>query len=193
MSATVVLALVVGAFYIGEKAGFVTFTTNSQATDTQIIDAVRTENQVVLASLGIQGIRSQESSGQFFGFEIPGSKKTHFLQYSYRAKLGFEGKDVQIEQVDPKHVRIHVPDFIFIGHSDEKFQTIAEDNGILSFATPDIDAAEVVTAVLSSGEMQMQIDNNRQMLEDQAKDYYKSIIHAVDPDMNVEITFSSQH
>ncbi|MEL4358908.1 MULTISPECIES: hypothetical protein [unclassified Luteococcus] len=53
----------------------------------QVIDAVTKEEQVVLLSLGIQGIISEESKAKILGVEVPGTGRAQFVQYSYAANL----------------------------------------------------------------------------------------------------------
>jgi hypothetical protein len=123
---------------------------------------------------------------------IPGSERASFLQYSFNAKLGVEGKDVQIAPKGEKGLLISIPRFIFIGHSNESFQTVVETNGVLSFTTPEIDTAEVITNVLNDGAKSKYIASNDEILRDQAKAFYTGIINAIDPTITVEFEFSQQ-
>lgn len=43
---------------------------------------------------------------------------------------------------------VRIPEPIFIGHSDEKFQMVMKTNEILSFVTADIDPAESIARIL---------------------------------------------
>ena len=80
---------------------------------------------------------------------MPGSGRTHFLQYTYTAKLGIEGKDVDIRETADNEFTIVIPAFTFIGHSDPTFETVLEDGGVLRFVSPEIDTAAVITDVLN--------------------------------------------
>ncbi|HSK32341.1 MAG TPA: hypothetical protein VK903_02540, partial [Propionicimonas sp.] len=87
---------------------------------------------------------------------------------------------------------ISIPRFIFIGHSNESFQTVVETNGVLSFTTPEIDTAEVITNVLNDEAKSQYIASNNELLRDQAKAFYTGIINAIDPTITVEFEFSQQ-
>ena len=164
----------------------------SQSRNTQIINSVTREEQIVLLGLGIQAISATTGHSTFLGVTIPGSERASFLQYSFNAKLGLEGKDVQIAATGEKGLLISIPQFIFIGHSNESFQTVVETNGVLSFATPEIDTAAVITNVLNDEAKSKYIASNNEILRDQAKAFYTGIINAIDPTITVAFEFSQQ-
>lgn len=164
----------------------------SQSRNTQVINSITREEQIVLLGLGIQGISATTGNSTFLGVTIPGSERASFLQYSFNAKLGVEGKDVQITTKGEKGLLVSIPRFIFIGHSNESFQTVVETNGVLSFTTPEIDTAEVITNVLNDGAKSQYIASNNEILRDQAKAFYTGIIGAIDPTITVEFEFSQQ-
>lgn len=161
-----------------------------QSTNTQVVKAVEREEQVVLLSLGIQGLVEKSSAGQVFGVKVPWTNRTQFVQYSYKAKLGIEGKDVSVRETGEHSYTVHIPDFIFIGHSDEEFKTAVEDNGVLSWTTQPLDAASTVTDVLSADKKRKDINDNRELLEEQARNFYEGIIRGVDPEAQVTMEFS---
>ena len=105
-----------------------------ESKNTQVINAVQREEQVVLLSLGIQGLAEKSSAGEVFGVRVPWTDRTQFVQYSYKAKLGIEGKDVRVTETGEHAYTVEVPQFIFIGHTDEEFKTAVEDNGVLSLS-----------------------------------------------------------
>jgi hypothetical protein len=70
------------------------------------------------------------------------------------------------------------------------FKTAIEDNGVLSWVTPQIDTAAAITAILSEGEMAEQILSNRDLLEDQARTFYTGIIHRINDDVEIDFEFS---
>ena len=74
------------------------YTAPVESTNSQVINAVEREEQVVLLSLGIQGLTEKSSAGQVFGVRVPWTDRTQFVQYSYKAKLGIEGKDVSVTE-----------------------------------------------------------------------------------------------
>ncbi|MGO4956173.1 hypothetical protein ACTQ49_02690 [Luteococcus sp. Sow4_B9] len=155
--------------------------------NTQVVEAVQTEEEVVLVSLGVQGIASDEVQRSIRGIEIPGTERIQFVQYSYRAKLGLDGSQVRIEQTGDKAYRITLPDFEFIGHDEAKFQTAVEKNGVLSWGTPQIDTAKVVENILSDEAKDEQVVEHRDLLREQAEDFYTGIVTAIEPD--AEITY----
>ncbi|WP_345751231.1 hypothetical protein [Microbacterium rhizophilus] len=122
------------------------FGDESEERSTQVLTAVSRQEEVALLSLGIQGIDRKSSRTTFLGVETPGSERASFVQYSFNAKLGVDGADVTIEQTGEDAYRIAIPEFVFIGHDDEHFELITEDNGILSWVTPEIDQLEMVDA-----------------------------------------------
>lgn len=162
-----------------------------ETTNTEVIQSVKRTEQIVLLSLGIQGVSAIKGNATIWGMPIPGSERASFLQYNFNAKLGIEGKDVEFAPIGTKGVRVILPGFIFIGHSNETFQTVAETNGVLSFTTPEIDTAEVITNILNSEAQQEYIAKNQQVLQEQAKVFYVGIINGIDPSIAVEFKFSN--
>lgn len=105
--------------------------TVTESRDTQVIQAIERQEEVVLVSLGIQGIAEESTQGTILGQRIPGTGRTKFLQYNYRALLGIDGAK-----------REHV-------------------------------------------------DANRDLLQDQAENFYRGIILGVSPDAKVTFRFGS--
>ncbi|MBU5654237.1 MULTISPECIES: hypothetical protein [Corynebacterium] len=161
-----------------------------QSTNTQVVNAVERQEQVVLLSLGIQGLAEKSSVGEVFGVRVPWTDRTQFVQYSYKAKLGIEGKDVRVTETGEHAYTVYIPDFIFIGHTDEEFKTAVEDNGVLSWTTQPLDAASTVSDVLSADKKRKDINDNRELLQDQARSFYEGIIRGVDPEAQVTMEFS---
>ena len=160
-----------------------------ESKNTQVINAVQREEQVVLLSLGIQGLAEKSSAGEVFGVRVPWTDRTQFVQYSYKAKLGIEGKDVRVTETGDHAYTVEVPQFIFIGHTDEEFKTAVEDNGVLSWTTQPLDAASTVSDVLSADKKREDINDNRELLQDQARSFYEGIIRGVDPEAQVTLEF----
>ncbi|MGV0350223.1 hypothetical protein ACUY2G_04740 [Corynebacterium guaraldiae] len=165
------------------------YTAPVESTNSQVINAVEREEQVVLLSLGIQGLTEKSSAGQVFGVRVPWTGRTQFVQYSYKAKLGIEGKDVSVTETGEHSYTVHIPDFIFIGHTDEEFKTAVENNGVLSWTTQPLDAASTVSDVLSADKKRKDINDNRELLEDQARSFYEGIIRGVDSEAQVTMEF----
>lgn len=161
------------------------------SSDSRIITAIEKQEQIVLMSASVQGISTQRVEGTIWEWTVPGTSRTQFLQYSYRAKLGIEGEDVSVEADGADRFIIHIPEFIFIGHSDEKFETVMEKNGALSFATTDIDPAKTITKILDAEAKTEEINANRDLLEEQAIAFYTGIITAIDPNVKLDFQFSN--
>ncbi|WP_216699214.1 hypothetical protein [Arthrobacter sp. H14] len=173
-------------------AGFSIFGFGAQpeTRNTQVINSITRQEQVVLLSLGIQGIQEEnQSAKRFLGVEVPGSGRASFIQYAFNAKLGIDGKDVQIEQIGEDEYLVSIPDFIFIGHDDESFKLVTESNGALSWMTPKIDAVEMINDILNDDAKDQYVDSNEAILRDQATTFYKSIIMSVDSTIDVEFEF----
>lgn len=166
------------------------FGTESDSSNTQIVNSITREEQVVLLSLGIQGISTKNANATFMGHQVPGTERATFLQYSFNAKIGIDGKDVKIAQSGDKEYLVSIPRFIFLGHSNEAFQVAAEGNGALSWATPEIDTVEMINSILNDEAQAQYITSNQEMLKDQATTFYTGIIAAVDPTVTVRVEFA---
>lgn len=162
----------------------------SEGRDSRIIESISRKEQVVLLSLGIQGISEKSGKSTFLRIDVPGSKRASFLQYSFNAKLGVEGRDVRILQTGDKKFLISVPEFIFIGHENEDFRLVAENKGVLSFITPDNDPVEMINNILSEDAQAEYIQANERVLVEQIMIFYSSIITAIDPEVQVRYDFS---
>ena len=166
------------------------FQTTSTSNNTQIINAIERKEQVVLLSLGIQGISERTAGSKFFGIDVPGSNRASFLQYNFNAKLGLEGKDVKITRTGANQYRLSLPAFIFIGHDNVSFKLAAENNGVLSWATPQIDPVETINQILNDEAKSQYVTANQQILTEQAQAFYTGIIRSVDPSAEVTFDFS---
>lgn len=189
------ITLVVGAgLAIGAilaLPGLHVFDTSSQSRNTQIVNSISREEQVVLVSLGIEGLKSKTEKGEVFGIEIPGSDRAVFLRYSFTAKLGLEGKDVRVTPTGEKQLLVSIPEFIFIGHANENFEMAVQKDGVLGWMTPTIDPAEMVTEILNDEAKDNYIKANDGVLKDQAKAFYGNVIKGIDPTIDVQFEFRS--
>lgn len=168
------------------------FGTSSQTRDTQIINAVTREQQIVLLSLGIQGIAVKDQGPtDFFGIKIPGTERATFLEYGFKAKVGIDGKDVRIRQTAEKAYVVSIPNFSLVGHSDEHFRVMAVDNGVLSALSAPIDPVEMINGILDEGSQRKYVDSNTELLKDQSRAFYTGIISAIDPTISLNFEFSS--
>ena len=164
------------------------FQTRTTSKTTEVINAIERKEQVVLLSLGIQGISERTAGSDFFGMHIPGTTRASFMQYNFNAKLGLEGKDVSVERTGEHQYSLSLPAFIFIGHDNVSFKMAAENNGVLSWATPEIDPVETINQILNDEAKSKYVATNQEILTDQAKAFYSGIIRSVDP--AAEVTFN---
>lgn len=198
MKKVLIVALVLAVGLIGGGAamagltGVSPFGSTSESRNTQIIQSIERQEQVVLLSLGIQGIAEERVSSTVFGRQLPGSGRALFLQYTYNAKLGIEGAQVTIEPTGENAYLITIPEFIFIGHDDVQFRTALEENGVLSWTTPDIDTAQVISEILSDAAQAEHVVNNQQILEEQAIAFYSGIISGVDDQATLDFEFTGR-
>lgn len=165
--------------------------TKSETINTQVVNAITRTEEVALLSLGIQGIEQKTRKMDFFGVDIPGSERALYLQYSFTAKLGIDGKQVKIEPLDDKSFRIAIPAFTFIGHDDVTFGLAVESNGALSWTTPEIDTIEMTNSILNDDAQQKYLDSYQELLREQAKAFYRGIITGIDPAIDLEFAFAN--
>ena len=189
-----VLLLVGAAAFGGLSVGKALGATESR--DTQVIRSIRGEEQVVLLSAGMTDVKEDRGDGLKLAigdiqlFTLPGTERSILVRYEYDAKFGIEGKDVEIVQTGDNSYRITIPEFIYLGYSDPDLSVADEENGILSWTTPEIDTSEIFEELLSSQVVSEHIDGFRSVLEEQAKTFYTKIVTAIDPDIVLEFTFA---
>lgn len=172
--------------------GSTPLSTQTETVNSQVVNAIERTQEVSLLSLGIQGIEKKaETTTTYFGMVVPGSERTKFLQYSFDAKLGLDGKNVSIEQTGEKAFTVAIPEFSFIGYDNMHFEVATESNGMLSWVTPEIDTATMANNIVSEQARQEYLDSNRELLQEQAEAFYGGIIRAVDP--AIDVTFDFGH
>ena len=71
----------------------------------------------------------------------------------------------------------------------EDFKLVAENNGALSWVTPEIDAVEMINGILNDKAKNQYVSSNQDTLRGQAEIFYKSIVTAVDPGITLEFEF----
>ncbi|NHB85499.1 hypothetical protein G7085_15160 [Tessaracoccus sp. HDW20] len=153
------------------------------------MSAIQRTEEIALVSLGIQGILEESKESTFPGVKVPGSKRLTLMQYGFTAKLGIDGAGVAIEPTGDDAYRISFPEFIFIGHDNASFKVAAEDKGLLSWATPEIDTIAMVNEILTDKARSEYLSANEELLKEQATAFYTSIIRAVDPAIELEFVF----
>lgn len=167
-------------------------TVHTEVQDTELIEKMVEEEEVVLLSLATQGLEERKTSNEnFLGlFDIPGTGKTKFIRYEFEAKLGIEGQDVVIEETGPGEFRVTVPSFIFIGHDNVRFRTAAEVKGVLSWVTPEKSEFDIANEILSDDKKKAYIKQYEDLLHDQAVAHYTQIVSSIDPSVKLEFAFA---
>ncbi|MCG7415005.1 MULTISPECIES: hypothetical protein [Microbacterium] len=186
--AGLLIGLLVGAL-VGPMLVPRFFGSSSESRDSQVITAIAREEQVVLLSLGVQGLHTKDANSQLLGVVIPWSDRTSILEYSFTAKLGIEGGDVKIEPAGENNYRITIPKFIFIGHQNENFRLAEEKDGVLSWITPDFDTADLITEILNDDAKDEYVAKNLEDLHAQAEVFYRGIVTGIDPDITLTFDF----
>ena len=189
ISVLIVMAVAVVAAYAWGSASGKPIKEETTSRTSEIITAVEREEEIVLLSTATQGLHTVEREAKIFKWEMPGSRRTNILQYTFTAQLGIDGGDVAIRQTDTDSYLVTVPPFKSIGFKDPEFKTVHRDGRALSFITEEIDSAEAVTEILNDEKRQEHIDANRDLLEDQARNFYTGIIHAIDEDLQLQFEF----
>lgn len=188
----VAFLLAIVAFVVARDQGWLSpIGIDSSTQDSQVIQAIERTQEVSLMSLGIQGILQKEQSSTVLGQSIPGTGERVLIVYKFTAKLGVDGEQVQVEETGEDAYTVTVPDFTFIGTQEPTFEVPVEDGGILRFVTPDIDQLELVNEILSDDGKQEYIDSNLDLLQDQTRVFYDSLITSVVPDAEVTYEFAS--
>ena len=192
--AVVILAVIAGAALVSFNVGKIFGATASR--DTQVIRSIKGEEQVILVTAGMTDVQEEREDGLDFAigdwdlFTLPGSERSVLVRYEYDAKFGIEGKDVEISQTGDNAYLITIPKFIYLGYANPDLSVADEKNGLLSWATPEIDTTEVFEELLSEQAVERHIDGFRPLLEEQAKLFYSKIVTAIDPDIVLEFTFA---
>lgn len=159
--------------------------------DVQVVRSVIGEEQVILLTAGLSDIKEERDNQDFFGlFDIPFSERAVFLRYDFDAKFGIEGKDVEIEPLGDKAYRITIPSFQFLGYDEPEFSVATEANGILSWATPEIDTLQATEELLTDAAVAEHIDGFRPLLEEQAATFYSRIVSGIEPDATLTFAFT---
>lgn len=192
LSLLVAFSLALVVFTLAKNQGWLSpLGIESESHDSQVIQAIKRTQEVSLLSLGIQGITDEERSAEIFGRSVPGTGERVFLQYNFDAKLGIDGARVRVTKTGPSAYLISVPEFSFIGYARPTFKVAAEDGGVLSWATADIDRVEMVNKILNDDARQKYIASNQEILKDQTKTFYDSLISSIDPEAVTTFEFRS--
>lgn len=161
----------------------------TESHDSQVVQRITREKQIVLVSLGIQGIWEEKTAKRVLGHDVPGTGRTLFLQYNYTAKLGMDGRAVTIKPTGEKAYTVSIPSFQFLGHDGVSFKTAVEKNGVISWVSPQIDTANVITRLMNDQTRQQHVNDNKALLQDQARSFYTDLIRAIEPDAKIQFEF----
>jgi hypothetical protein len=165
------------------------FGIRSESHDSQVIQAVERTQEISLQRLSIQGIKDENRNRTIFGKNVPGTSEKVFLQYNFKAKLGIDGTKVDVTKTGPKSYRISLPEFIFIGYDQPTFRTAATDGGVLSWFTPDIDKVKMINEILNDDARNTYIESNEEVLKEQAKVFYETLITSIEPAAVADFVF----
>jgi hypothetical protein len=185
-----VLTLVVGGIAAGAGLAAGMFFGAAQEREVQVIRSIELQEQVVLLRSGITGLKPEREVKDVNGIEIPWSDRSLLLQYEFDTMVGIDGREVSIVPTGDKSFRVTVPDFILIGTADPKFSVVNEQNGVLSFVTPEIDTLQLTEELLTDDVEAEHIEGLRPVLEEQARTFYTNIITAIDPTITLEFEFA---
>ncbi|QZY29695.1 hypothetical protein [Nocardioides coralli] len=181
-----------GVFSVAKSLGWLSpFGIQSETNDSQVIRAIERTQEVSLLSLGIQGITDKTESREVFGQSIPGSAETVFLQYNFDAKLGIDGAEVTVTRTGEDKYQVSVPEFIFIGYDEPTFRVAVEEDGPLSWVTPDVDKVEMVNEILNDDARDTYIESNQDLLEEQTAVFYDQLITSIAPTAETTYEFRS--
>lgn len=187
--AALVSAVLFGAMNAPTVTWLVALT--SQAKDDQVITAVERVDEHVLVRLRAEGIKEKQQDGSLvLGVEIPGTSRTTFLRYGFDAKLGIQGDAVSVTPQGDHAYLVSVPPFVFIGYDDFSSEVAVENNGILSWTTPEIDELALSNSILTADAEQQYVDDNVDVLREQTDVVLTRIIRSVDPDATIEFEFA---
>ncbi|MCT9001066.1 hypothetical protein [Microbacterium memoriense] len=156
----------------------------------EVVKYVLPKQEVALASLRVEGLERADSDGNLMGIRIPAGDRTKLIQYSFDAKIGIDGSAVTISEDGDHAYTLTIPAFIFIGHSNERFEDPIESNGILSWLSAEIEDTDMVNTILSEDKKAKYVANSLQVLKDQTEAFYGSIIRSVDNEADLSFKFS---
>lgn len=176
---------------VGTKLNIIppVFSSSKETNSTQVVKSLKQEKEIALLSLGIADIYDQKNTAMFFNKNILGTQKVTYIKGEFTAKLGIDGKNTTIEQIDEKKYTIEIPPFIFIGFSTPTFEVAVEDNDMFSMFTPEIDQTEMINQILGLEAQQQYIDDYTDILRESAENFYNNIIGAIDPEAELEYVY----
>lgn len=157
--------------------------------DSLTVKSLSKEKQIVLVNLGLSEILNEEKSSQLFGKNIVGTSRKKFIQASFDAKLGLDGKDVDIAKDGKNSYLITVPKFIFIGYNNPNFKLMDEHNGVFSSFTSDINESDMINKVLNGKSKKKYLTKYNDLLRQSTKEFYRGIVQNTNPDAKLSFKF----
>lgn len=189
-----VLGMIAAAAFAGLTFG--KFLGATETRDTQVIRSIKGEEQVILLAAGMTDVQEERGDGLKLAigdielFTLAGTERSMLVRFEYDAKFGIEGEDVAIVQTGDNSYRVTIPKFIYLGYANPHLSIANEQNGVLTWTTPEIDATEVFEELLSDQAVDEHIDAFRSVLEEQAKTFYTRIVQPIDPAITIEFEFT---
>jgi hypothetical protein len=181
-----------GIFSFVQSKGWLTpLGIGSSSNDSQVVQALERTQEISLLRLGIQGIREESRSAELFGTTIPGTSDRLFVKYSFKAKLGIDGKKVKVTSTAPGTYVVSVPEFAFLGFDKPHFEVAVEDQDVLGWVAPDIDQMQMVSNILNGEARRQHLVDNDDLLREQTKVFYNGLIKSIDPEAKTEFLFRS--
>ena len=156
------------------------------------IESIEKVNEVVFLNAGINEIISETKTTQFFGFDVPFSKKAALVILNYNAKFGIKSS-VKVEQISEKEYKVIVPKLEVIGVEllkDNPYDLYDSHGELLSGTTEDIDTGKLVANQLSSDKQAEYLDKFKSEIKESAINYYKTIFSSMDSEVKVTIEFT---
>jgi len=182
------VVVAVGALFVF-RVPIVSWIGPSTDKNTQIVNAVTRTQEVALVTLGIEGLEERKTEdGQLLFLSIPNSRAT-FVRYSFDAKLGLDAAGVEIDEQSDGSFVVRIPSFIVIGLDNQHVET-AESNDVLSWTTPEINKDEIYNTIFGDDVEAEYLSKNGELLQDQTRAFYSTIVHAIDPDVVLEFEFA---
>lgn len=173
------------------------FGLETRARSAEVVNTVTGIQEVALVALGIEGIEGRSSTGTF---EVPfteidgpllGTNRARYMKFEFTAKLGLDGSTVEIDRAGEDGFRITIPEFKVIGLSNPRSETLVEDNGVLSWLTPEINESDITNHVYSDEEVNEYLDKYEVLLQEQAENFYNGIVKSVAPEATLEFRYLS--
>lgn len=165
------------------------FSIATQSHSIQTVEAMERKGDVVVLALSVVALDDDKTNLKLYALDVPGTGRATFLQYQFDAKLGFSGEEVTIEEAGDS-IRVSIPRFEFIGTDNFDSEIASEDNGLLSWLTPEIDDREMTDRFLNDDKKQEYIDKNLEELRQNAEAFYTELVAAIDPDIALEFEFA---